>query len=167
MPQTPLQVYRRFQQILLTGDYAHLGDVADIDRNTESFVGLTGRTTGLQVALRNFQTGIGSNLSEMEMLEDDVIETDDTLVRREHITATRSGPFLGVAPTGKRVTYDAVDMFRIADERIVWRYLLCDWGASATNSPVPSKERPWPRRSTFPIPLQPHHRPTATLGRRV
>ena len=33
----------------------------------------------------------------------------------------------GVPPTGRRVSYDWVDMYRVTDGRIVWRYLLRDW----------------------------------------
>ena len=40
---------------------------------------------------------------------------------------THSGEFLGVPPTGRRVAFDWIDMYRVADERIVWRFLLCDW----------------------------------------
>ena len=34
---------------------------------------------------------------------------------------------LGVPPTGRRVSFEWVDMYRVARGRIVWRYLLCDW----------------------------------------
>ena len=39
----------------------------------------------------------------------------------------RQFQFLGVSPTGRRVCYDWVDMYRVTGGRIVWRYLLCDW----------------------------------------
>jgi predicted ester cyclase len=32
-----------------------------------------------------------------------------------------------VPPTGRRVAFDWIDMYRVADERIVWRFLLCGW----------------------------------------
>jgi predicted ester cyclase len=56
-----------------------------------------------------------------------VIMSGDMLVIRSVISAVHTGEFLGVAATGRKVTYDAVDMFRVADGRIVWRFLLCDW----------------------------------------
>jgi predicted ester cyclase len=56
-----------------------------------------------------------------------VIESGDTLVIRSVISAVHAREFLGVAPTGRKVTYDAVDMYRVAGGRIVWRFLLCDW----------------------------------------
>lgn len=38
-----------------------------------------------------------------------------------------SGEFFGVPPTGRRVSYDFVDIWRVTGGRLVWRYLLCDW----------------------------------------
>ena len=125
--QHPLEVYRRFQSYLLHGEFARLGEVADMDGYTENCVGLTGWTTGLQIALRNFQENIASRLTGMAVTEHDVLEAGDMLVIRGTFEVTHSGEFLGVAPTDRRVSYDWIDMYRVADGRIVWRYLLCDW----------------------------------------
>jgi predicted ester cyclase len=125
--QHPLEIYRRFQSYLLGGEFARLGEVADMDGYTENCVGLTGWTTGLMTALRNYQDKVASAFSGMSGTEEDVIEAGDTLVIRSVITATHSGEFMGIPATGRTVTYDAVDMFRIKDSRIVWRFLICDW----------------------------------------
>ena len=125
--QHPLEVYRRFQSYLLRGEFARVGEVADVDGYTENCVGLTGWTTGLQIALRNFQENIASRLTDMAVTEHDVLEAGDTLVIRGTFEVTHSGEFLGVAPTGRRVSFDWIDMYRVAGGRIVWRFLLCDW----------------------------------------
>ena len=125
--QHPLEVYRRFQSYLLNGEFARVGEVADVDGSTENCVGLTGWTTGLQVALRNFQEHIASRLTDMAVTEHDVVEAGDMLVIRGTFEVTHSGQFLGVAPTGRRVCFDWIDMYRITEGRIVWRFLLCDW----------------------------------------
>lgn len=123
----PLEVYRRFQSYLIAGEFGRVGEVADMDGYTEMCVGLTGWTTGLATALRNFQENIAARLTDMVPTEHDVIQTDDTLVIRGSFEVTHSGEFLGVPPTGRRVCFDWVDIYRVADGRIVWRYLLCDW----------------------------------------
>jgi len=125
--QHPLEVYRQFQSYLLHGEFARVGEVADVDGYTENCVGLTGWTTGLQVALRNFQENIASRLTDMAVTEHDVIEAGDMLVIRGTFEVTHSGEFLGVPPTGRRVSFDWIDMYRVAGGRIVWRFLLCDW----------------------------------------
>jgi len=123
----PLDVYRQFQSFLINGEYGRLAEVADLDGYTERCVGLTGWTTGLQVALRNFQENIASRLTGMASTENDIVQTGDMLVIRGSYEVTHSGEFLGVPPTGRRVCYDWVDMYRVTGGRIVWRYLLCDW----------------------------------------
>jgi predicted ester cyclase len=123
----PLDVYRQFQSFLINGEYGRLAEVADMDGYTERCVGLTGWTTGLQAALRNFQENVASRLTGMVPTEDDIVQSDDMLVIRGSYQVTHTGEFLGVPPTGRRVSYDWVDMYRVTGGRIVWRCLLCDW----------------------------------------
>src|SRR6516225_8432353 len=103
--QHPLEVYRRFQSYLLHGEFARVGEVADVDGYTENCVGLTDWTTGLQIALRNFQENIASRLTDMALTEYDVVQNEDMLVIRGSYDVTHSGEFLGVRPTGRRVSY--------------------------------------------------------------
>ncbi|HEX8007375.1 MAG TPA: ester cyclase [Trebonia sp.] len=123
----PLEIYRRFQSLLLNGQFTQLGEVVDMDGYTENCVGLTGWTTGLTTALQNYQAKVASALSGMTATEKDIIEGTDTLVIRSIVTAVHSGEFIGIPATGRKVSYDAVDMLRIAGGKIVWRFLICDW----------------------------------------
>jgi predicted ester cyclase len=123
---TPLEVYRRFQQYLVTGDFAHLPEVVDVAGYTEKCEGLTNWTTGLQIALANFQQNVLSALSDLRGSEETVVEGTDTVVIRSTYQAIHTGTFLGIPPTRRQVTYSAVDMLRVAEGRIVWRYLLMD-----------------------------------------
>jgi hypothetical protein len=88
---SPVEVYRQFQSYLVKGQFDRLGGVADVDGYTEDCVGLTGWTTGLPIALRNFQEGVASRLTDMVPTEHDVVETGDTLVIRGSMTVTHSG----------------------------------------------------------------------------
>jgi predicted ester cyclase len=134
---SPLETYRRFQSYLLTGQFARLGEVADVDRYTENCVGLTGWTTGLNTALRNYQDKVASAFTDMSTAEEDVIESGEALVIRSVITATHSGDFMGIPATGRKISYDAVDMFRLAGGRICWRFLLCDWKSVTSQLTAP------------------------------
>ena len=123
---TPLDIYRRFQHSLVTNDFARLPEVVDVAGYTEKCAGLTDWTTGLQIALANFQRNVLSAFSDLHGTEETVVEGADTVVIRWLMEATHTGTFLGIAPTGRRVAYEMVDMLRVADGRIVWRYLLMD-----------------------------------------
>jgi predicted ester cyclase len=123
---TALDTYRRFQQYLLTGDFARLPEVVDFAGYTEKCEGLTDWTTGFQIALTNYQRNVVSALSDLHGSEETAVEGADTVVIRTRYEATHTGTFLGIAPTGRHIAYQAVDMLRVADGRIVWRYLLMD-----------------------------------------
>jgi predicted ester cyclase len=123
---TPLEVYRNFQQVLLTDDFTRLPEVADVAGYIEKCEGLTDWTTGLQIALANYQRNIVAALSDLHGTEQTIVEGADTVVIRTLYEATQTGTFLGIAPTGRHIAYEAVDILRVADGRIVWRYLLMD-----------------------------------------
>jgi predicted ester cyclase len=102
--------------------------VVDTENYMENCVGLTGWTIGLDIALTNFTQGIATALTDGASTEQDVVETADSVVIRARMEGTHTGTFLGIEPTGKRVSLDAVDWYRVgADGRIAWRFLLCDW----------------------------------------
>ena len=44
------------------------------------------------------------------------------VVIRSVITATHTGEFLGIAPTGRKVSCDAADMYRVAG--VLWAWYL-------------------------------------------
>ena len=123
---TPLEIYRKFQQYLFTNDYTRLPEVVDVAGYTEQCVGLTPWTTGLETALANFQKNVTSALTDMHSIEETVVEGTDTVVMRSLIEATHTGTFLGIPPTGRHISFEAVDMLRVSQNRIVWRYLLFD-----------------------------------------
>jgi predicted ester cyclase len=129
MPSS-LETYRMFGEYLRTGRYDRFAEVIDAENYVENCVSMTGWTIGLDVALANFTNGFGRALSELSLDEQDVLETEDSVVIRARMGGTHTGTFLGVEPTGRRVTFDAVDWYRVGpDGRIVWRFLLCDWNA--------------------------------------
>jgi hypothetical protein len=122
-----LDVYRRYRELLRLGAYDRLTEAAD-EQWVESCVGLTGWTIGLDVAAANFAAGIARAFSELEPTELDVVEKDDVLVIRGKNTAVHTGPFLGIAPTHKCVTWEFVDMYRVgADGRLNWHLFVTDW----------------------------------------
>lgn len=122
-----LATYRRYRELLQTGAYGRLTEVVD-EKWIENCVGLTGWTVGLDIATANFAAGIARAFSGLNAEELDVLEKDDALVIRGRATATHSGPFLGIQPTGKRVAWDFVDIYRLGTEgRINWHFFVTDW----------------------------------------
>ena len=57
---------------------------------------------------------------------DDVIAEEDKVVIRFTIDATHQGEGFNIHPTGKRVVYTGIDIFRIEDEKIVEQWTEVD-----------------------------------------
>ncbi len=119
--------YNRYRELLFTGDFAHLTDVADEDF-VETCVGLTGWTRGLDIAAANFAAGIGAAFPDLSAQEYDYIEEGDTLAIRARAEGTHMGKFLGLEPTGRHAIWEFADLYRVgADGRINWHFYVTDW----------------------------------------
>jgi predicted ester cyclase len=101
---SPLEIYSAFQQRLQSQDYARLGEVVDLQGYTENCLGLTGWTTGFDIALQNFANNILAPFSDLEFTPQDVIEGGDAVTIRNRVEATHSGTFLGIPATRRRIT---------------------------------------------------------------
>jgi steroid delta-isomerase-like uncharacterized protein len=55
---------------------------------------------------------------------EDIIESGDKVVARARITGNHKGDFFGVAPSGKRVDVEAIDIVRFDDEGLAYEH----WG---------------------------------------
>lgn len=67
-------------------------------------------------------SGLRSALHDFHMSTDDVIAEADRVVMRFTIRGTHQGEGMGLPPTGKRVVYTGIDIFRISGGKIVERW---------------------------------------------
>lgn len=65
--------------------------------------------------LKEFTTMARTAFSDLEMTVEDVIVEDDKVVRRDRITGTHDGEFMGIPPTGKEVDVESIEIFRFDD----------------------------------------------------
>ena len=122
-----LDTYNRYRELLFSGDFAHLTEVVDEDF-VETCVGLTGWTRGLDIAAANFAAGIGAAFTDLRAEEYDHVEDGDMLAIRGRGEGTHTGRFLGLEPTGRRVSWEFADLYRLgADGRINWHFFVTDW----------------------------------------
>lgn len=61
---------------------------------------------------------------DIKVAIDDLIEENDKVVFRGRFSATHLGEFVGIAPTGARVEFEALEIFRIENQKITesWGY---------------------------------------------
>ena len=60
-----------------------------------------------------------------ETIEDMIAEGDKVWVRFK-FSGTHTGEYLGLAPTGKRITVECVDIFRMVDGKVVEEWEVAD-----------------------------------------
>jgi predicted ester cyclase len=58
-------------------------------------------------------------LPDLHAAEQDIVAAGDTVAVRYVVEATHEGDLLGIAPTGRPVRWDALDIYRLADGMIV------------------------------------------------
>ena len=56
----------------------------------------------------------------------DIFEADDRVVSRYVSTGTHSGAFWNIQPTGRQIEIDEISIYRIAGDRIVEQWCMCD-----------------------------------------
>jgi predicted ester cyclase len=80
--------------------------------------GLLGTVEGVANVTEMLRGFIGA-LPDLDAAEQDVVAADDTVAVRYVVEATHEGNLLGIEPTGRRVRWDAVDIYHLADGMIL------------------------------------------------
>jgi predicted ester cyclase len=80
--------------------------------------GLLGTVEGLANLTEMLRGFIGA-LPDLHAAEQDIVAKGDTVAVRYVVEATHDGNLLGIAPTGRPVRWDAVDIYRLDDGMIV------------------------------------------------
>jgi predicted ester cyclase len=80
--------------------------------------GLLGAVEGVANVTEMLRGFIGA-LPDLHATEQDAVAAGDTVAVRYVVEATHKGNLLGLEPTGRRVRWDAVDIYRLADGMIV------------------------------------------------
>jgi predicted ester cyclase len=77
--------------------------------------------TGVR-ALKQVMTVLYRAFPDLHVEVEDVIEEGDKIVGRNTVTGTHRGEYLGMAPTGRSVSYREIFIFRFAGGRVaeIW-----------------------------------------------
>jgi len=68
-----------------------------------------------------------AGLSDPKLTVDDVIAEDDKVAVRVSSSATQSGPFMGLPPSGKSYDIEEIHIFRIEDGKVAEHWHQGDW----------------------------------------
>src|ERR1700683_2674985 len=93
--------------------------------------GTLGTVEGVENLVGLLRGFIGA-LPDLTAQEQDIVAAGDTGAMRFVVEATHRGGLLGIAPTGRRVRWDAVDVYRLRDGKIIE-----EWGAGDLTAILP------------------------------
>jgi predicted ester cyclase len=126
---TPAETYREWQRCLATNDREGTSAVVDVDGYTEICLGLTGWTTGYDVAFANYYRNMIAPWADLQFEEQDITESPDGVTVRLRVEGTQVQEFLGVPATGRRVRWDHVSIVKVRDGRVTGQWAQPDlWG---------------------------------------
>jgi steroid delta-isomerase-like uncharacterized protein len=86
------------------------------------------KATGVD-AFKEVFTILGKAFPDLHIAVEDEIREGDKVACRTKVTGTHLGEYLGVAPTGKTITYNEMFIFRLVDDRIAQTWGVVDFAA--------------------------------------
>jgi predicted ester cyclase len=121
------ETFKRFHEAANTGDAEFLSKTIDdlVAPDAAIRTPLPIDATGAEL-LKQVWAMLLRIYPDIHLTVDDVIAEGDKVVARNTVTGTHQGEFMGVAPTGKPVTYNEIFIFRFADGRVVETWGVVD-----------------------------------------
>jgi steroid delta-isomerase-like uncharacterized protein len=77
-----------------------------------------GQAPGLE-GVKDYFSSLHAAFPDVHMEVEDMIAEGDKVVARVSVGGTHQGEFMGIAPTGNRVTITGIDILRITDGKVV------------------------------------------------
>jgi steroid delta-isomerase-like uncharacterized protein len=115
---------RRFiDEIFLNGDFGAVDELLADDFTPHTWGATGSGTDELKAAIERVSSGI----SDPEMTIDDMIAEGDRVAVRLTSSATHTGEFMGMPPSGKRYEIGEIHIFRVRDGRVVEHWHQADF----------------------------------------
>jgi predicted ester cyclase len=111
------------EELFDSGRTSHLSEVSQL-----SYVGhdpISSKSISLDDTMelaKSFRTGF----PDLRCAVNDTVTEGDRVVCRWKMSGTHRGPFLGIAPTGLKVTFDGISEMRFHDGRLAEQWTMYD-----------------------------------------
>ena len=117
-------VKRIYAEFINQGNEAVFNELVDanIIENEELPPGLEPNREGVKQFFRMFR----SAFPDLHFQVDEMIASDDKIVARLTISGTNEGSFMNMPPTGNKISYKAIDIFRLIDGKVVEHWGIGD-----------------------------------------
>lgn len=112
-------VVRRFIEEVFGGDFGAVDELVGEDFTPHSW----GPIAPGREALKEAMTRVSAGLSDGHMEIEDMIAEGDRVAVRLTSTATHTGTFMGLPPSGRTYSVPEIHIFRVRDGKVVehWR----------------------------------------------
>ncbi|WP_049564295.1 ester cyclase [Nonomuraea sp. SBT364] len=121
------ETIRRFHDAVSSGDPEIISTTIDeiVDPDVLIRTPLPVSTTGVET-LKEVLVALHRAFPDLHVEIEDMIAEGDKVVTRNTCTGTHRGEYMGLAPTGKPVTYQEILVARFADGRIAETWAVVD-----------------------------------------
>jgi steroid delta-isomerase-like uncharacterized protein len=124
MSADPKAVVRRFiDEVFVAGRFDAVDELVTEDFTPHTWGPMPQGRDGLKQAIERVSAG----LSDASMTIDDLVAEGDLVAVRLTSSATQTGPFMGIPPTGKRYEIGEIHWFRLRDGRIAEHWHQADF----------------------------------------
>jgi len=119
--------FRRFQDATNTGDAELISKTIDEIVEPDVLIRTPSpiEATGAE-ALKEVFARLHRAFPDLHVTVEDVIAEGDRIAARNSVTGTHRGDYMGLAPTGRRVTYNEMFIVRFVDGRIAETWGVVD-----------------------------------------
>jgi predicted ester cyclase len=119
--------FRRFDDAVNTGDIELISRIIDelVEPDVLIHTALPVEATGAQ-ALKQLWAILLHAFPDLQVTVEDVLAEGDKVVIRNTVTGTHQGEYMGLAPTGKSITYKEMFILRFANDRIAETWGVVD-----------------------------------------
>lgn len=122
--QNKTTIERIFNEFVNQGNEATFDELVDANfiENEKLPPGFEHSKEGVKQLFRAFRGGF----PDLNFKIDELIAADDRVVARLTVTGTNKGQFMNMTATGKKVSYDAIDIFRLSNGKVIEHWGISD-----------------------------------------
>jgi steroid delta-isomerase-like uncharacterized protein len=119
--------FRRFCDAMSNGDEELISSTIDelVEPDAEIRTPLPIEATGAQ-KLKEVFLRLRRAFPDLQVTVEDLIAEGDKVAGRNTVTGTHQGQYMGLAPTGRSVTYNEIFIFRVVNGRIAETWGVVD-----------------------------------------
>ena len=76
--------------------------------------------------MRKLFAALWAAFPDLQATIHDQVAEGDKVVTRKKLSGTHDGPFMGLRPTGNRVSFEVIEILRLAEGKVLERWCVVD-----------------------------------------